>query len=419
MNELRPFLMTSISPNGPSTRRRIRQSNASHVGMFMIGWFYYLAVPLAAGYFGLFRYVDQAAPFADRFDVRSDRWYALGAYVLLLPLFYAAGSWAARRLKVRLPGVAVSLLWPSRVLLPIYALLLTIFAYQARELLFGGYLEGYDASLMGPMATVEMVLLYQYIACKDAGLRRHSLLAGWLLLASSIVLLSMGGRIYVASAFAAVVFYRWRFVTLSVSARRFLMMWIVFAPLALAVIGMVRLGSFDIMTLGFFLFAEPLFTSISGISFMLDDRWNWLAFPGEFISSFVNVVPSSIWPNKVDHIVQLSDIYSSYESPFGAQSIIVSTIGNFGFVGGLMFVAAVGFFVGRKALMASTPHSRALYCFLISILPFLFFRDPYQIQVKLVITGLLLNVLQRARFSLPATRTLRVGVEEATSHGRL
>lgn len=370
-------------------------SKLSHVNMFLIGWVYYLGLPMAAGYFNLFALVDQAAPFADQFNLRTDRWYALAAYVLLLPACYIAGNWVARQFKSRPFRTGVRPRFSSKLLLPIYVLLLLTFAFQARELLFGGYVGGVDLSLMGPIATLEMVLLYQYIACKEAALRRHSLAFGLLLLVSSLALLSMGGRIYVASTFAAVIFHRWKWVARTRKDRLRMVKWIVVAPLVFAAIGMLRLGSFNLAGLGFFLFAEPLFTDISGISFVLGDNWHWFAFPGEFISSFVNIIPSSIWPDKVDHIVQLTDLYPEYQSPFGAQSIIVATIGNFGFIGGLMFVGAVGAFLGRAALKATTPHSRALYCLLVSILPFIFFRDPYQIQVKLVITGFVLNFLQR------------------------
>ena len=381
--------------------RRDRPSKLSHINIFLIGWVYYLGLPMAAGYLNLFALVDQAAPFADRFDVRTDRWYALAIYVFLLPACYIGGNWVACKFKSGPFRTGIRPRFSSQILLPIYALLLATFAFQARTLLFGGYVEGYDASLMGPLATIEMVLLYQYIACSAAGLRRYSFAFGFLLFLASVVLLSMGGRIYVASALSAVMFYRWKWVARTRQDRYRMVKWILLAPLAFAAIGMIRLGTFDLTGLGFFLLAEPLFTAISGISFVLDDKWHWFAFPNEFISSFVNIVPSSIWPNKVDQILQLSDIYPEYQSPFGAQSIVVSTIGNFGYVGGLMFVGVVGAFIGRVALKATTPHSCALYCFLVSMLLFIFFRDPYQIQVKLVFTGLVLNLLQRVIDSYP------------------
>jgi uncharacterized membrane protein len=107
-------------------------------------------------------------------------------------------------------------------------------------------------------------------------------------------------------------------------------------------------------------------------------------------------LPAALWPGKVDAVASLSTAGLDFESPFGAISIITSSVGNFGYVGGLAFVGVVGMVFGWAERNATSPVMRALYCFLVSLLLFLFFRDPFQVQVKLVTTGFLLVALHWA-----------------------
>lgn len=369
-----------------------------------------MAAPVLLGLSGVFDSWDLAAPVAEYLS-GSNRWkenpwwpYLL-AYVLLTPLAYCFGSWIGGLLRRRTPSPDV----PSRLswgMLAVYAVLLALFAAEARDLLFTGYLEGVDVTVIGPIATMATVLLLHWLVCKNAGERWQALVTAVLLLIACVVLLSMGGRLYAVSILVAVYFRWWNWGARSNQARRWSAVWLFAVPFALAVLGMWRTGETDSSTLSFYLLVESLFTSISMLSLMLGGTWSWLDMPREFFSAFLNIVPTVLWPDKAESVGSLLDSNLTFESPFGAMNILASSVGNFGYVGGLVFLALVGFIMGRVARNATSVVDRALYCYLACLLPFEFYRDPMRVQVKLVVTGFVLAWLYR----LLATRGRGTGI---------
>lgn len=377
----------------------------------MFGWTLYVALILAGGWLGLFATMEAAAPAARYFEGASGSWWGLFLYAALMPLAFVAGSRLAG-VSRRIGTWSMSLTLQNVIVAPIYAILLIVFTASASGLLFQGYLEGVDSSLVGPLATLELMLLFQYLACRAANRRVFQRLFGVLLVLSSITLLGMGGRLYVASVLFGLYFYWWKWVARDALARRRSLKWAALAPIAFALIGMWRLGSFEPREIGFYLLAEPLFTSISAISFMLGETWSMFDVPKDFFSAFINIVPAALWPGKAEFVTSLSDTSLDFESPFGAMSIVTSSVANFGFVGGLVFIGLVGSLFGWAEKNAGTPLLRAFYCYLVALLPFLFFRDPFQVQIKLVVTGFLLVAfhvalsLEMRRQARPATGVL-------------
>ncbi len=383
--------MSRASQAGPA--RSGQASRLSHLHLFAIGWTYYLLIPILAGRLGLFESSDAFA-LMDRFCSPHDPWWpALISYAALLPVVFGLGSLAARRLP-RAPAMATPLRQPTRILLPLYAVALLVTGYAARGNLFAGYSDDMDLSVVGPVATLQMCMLLQYLATKDARLP-SSRWIGWLLVVSSILLIGMGGRLYVLSALVAVYFYWWKYTASGRRARRNSLAMLIAVPLLFSLVGMWRLGVFDVSQLGFYLFAEPLFTSISAFTLMSGRGWAMIDSPLDFLSAFFNIVPASIWPDKVNTVISLVDTPLQFQAPFGAISIVTSTIGNFGYLGGLAFVALVGFIMERVRRASGTPGGRALYCYLCCLLPFMFFRDPFQVQVKVVLTGFILIWINR------------------------
>jgi hypothetical protein len=326
---------------------------------------------------------------------------ALGLYVLLLPLVFVAGTLLAQMLP-RLRGIETPIAWPTRLLVPAYALLLAYTVYAARANLFQGYLVEVDASLAGPIATMQMMLLFQYLAAKAAGLAARRWL-GLLMVGSSILLLGMGGRLYVLSSLLALYIYWWKYTAAGPAARRRSLLILLLAPLFFGIVGMWRLGVTDPSELGFYLIAEPLFTAISAFTLMSSHSWALIDVPKDFFSAFLNIVPAVVWPDKGSMIVSLTDTPLQFDSPLGAVSMVVSTIGNFGYIGGLVYIGLVGFILQRVRGASTSPAGRALYCYLCCLLPFMFFRDPFAVQVKVVLTGFLLLWLNRV-LALPFQR---------------
>jgi len=378
------------------TARRVskpQQAKRHHFYLFLLGWTYYLLVPVLAGRLGLFESLESFELMSRYVRPTDPLWPTLIAYILALPVFFVAGSMLAQSLP-HLRRSVTPLYWATRVLLPVYGLMLIIFAFSARANLFAGYAEDMDLSVVGPIATLQMALLLQYMLAKAAGLA-SARWAGMMLTISSVLLMSMGGRLYVVSSLVALYIYWWQWSARDARARRLSLVPLIVAPIGLAMIGMWRMGVFDPSALFFYLFAESMFTSISAFTLMASQGPALVHGPSDFLSAFLNIVPSALWPDKASMMVSLIETPLQFEAPFGATSIVTSTIGNFGFLGGPLFIGLVGFIMGRAATNTRLPTGRALYCYLCCLLPFMFFRDPFQVQVKVVITGFLLIWLNR------------------------
>lgn len=381
----------------------------SHVHVFLFGWSVYVLGPLLAGFAGVFDAIESAEPLARYFSEPSPWWTSLAAFAALMPVAFVLGhrsaGYLARPSTRRAPRQS-----PSWLAMFACLILLVAVAWPARSLVFEGYLEGVDSGVIGPIATLEMVLLYEYLLSQAAGLRTARRMYGSMLFVCSLLLLSMGGRLYVVSVLFILYFYWWKWQATDASARRRSIKWAVLAPLPFALLGMWRIGAIDVGSLGFYLFAEPIFTGISAVSFFVGGAWSLFDVPKDFLYAFLNIVPAAVWPDKASSLVSLFDLNLNFESPFGAISIITSSVANFGFVGGLVFVATVGLIIAWTGRGASSPVFRALYCFLVALLPFLFFRDPFQIQVKLVVTGVALALFHQAFTSRQwKARRLEVG----------
>ncbi len=382
-----------LAPTATDGLRSPSGTGLSHLHMFMIGWCYYLLVPIALGRLGVFQHWE-AFELMSRYAAPTDPWWpVLIAYALALPPMFFLGSWLGKVVP-RVRTLKTPLRQSTSLLLPLYALLLGMSAVAVRGSLFQGYSPDTDPAAAGPIATLQMALLLQYLAAKDAGLP-SARWAGGLLAASSVLLIGMGGRLYVLSTLAALYFHWWKYTAVGRRARLRSLAILVATPIFFGVVGMWRLGFFDPSTLSFFIFAEPLFTSITAFTMMESHGWSWFAYPADFVSSFINIVPTMLWPDKGTKLVSLGDSPLPFESPFGAISIVTATVGNFGMLGGPLFVGLVGFILERVRRACASSAGRALYCYLCCLLPFMFFRDPYQVQVKIVLTGFLLIWLNR------------------------
>lgn len=372
----------------------------THNHVFLLGWAYYLAGPVVVAYLGLLGSVESAEAWLKYIDTEGDARWALPIYVALMPLAFLSGSKLSNLIRPAQPR-AVHVQSVNWITWPLYALLLAILVFLASELMFSGYVGGYDAAIMGPIATLQMLILFQYLVFKSAGLRVAEKLNLALLVVCSLVLLSMGGRLYIATALAAVLFYNWNWRHKSAFARHRALMWAFLVILLLAILGMVRMGVFNPFFLVIYMFLESLFTSISAFS-AVGGEWVWFDISNDFIYAFLNIVPSWLWEGKAAYIASVADSEVLVLSPFGAKSIVASTVQDFGFAGGLIFIALVGFVMGRSRANATSPISIALYCYLTALLLFVFFRDPFQIQIKLVLTGFLLMWLYRGMSALAA-----------------
>ena len=132
--------------------------------------------------------------------------------------------------------------------------------------------------------------------------------------------------------------------------------------------------------------AEPTFTWISAISMYDLNELPLIAFPYNFISSFINFIPSSVLSDKSELI---SDLSLNYDAPLGATNILLSLIANFGVLGSMIALFCLGFFLSLIRLHWQTAFGLSYYYCVCGIIPFQLFRDDMGIVNKQIFSNLL------------------------------
>lgn len=216
-------------------------------------------------------------------------------------------------------------------------------------------------------------------------------LSGMFYLFSCLLLLLVGSRLYVLSSFLAILVF---YTSFSFEPRKIRhIVALSFFIFFLVIIGVIR--STDISNLSFsrvffVIGAEPFFTWWSVALFPFDAIGVLLPEIRGFASLFINLIPSSILPNKADYIVSQA-VLGGYQAPLGASNVIVSSLVFFGLPLWCLCILIISTFLSFLARNAQYFFlARCIYATYCSFMPFLFFREIYQIQVKLMVTFLFL-----------------------------
>jgi len=365
----------------------------NHVTLFSAGFLFYWAFPVALG---------RARVLSD--DPALRFWYAyfdaaagpreLGTFLACAALIYASflvGSWLGGLAGPGPIGRSESVLpFAPRLLafmLPLALAVTAAYAWQLRSELFTGYsrIAEVAGSPRGPLSAASLLLLVMLLLDRaarhgaSADRRRWTYLFGLAYLAPALLLLSAGGRLYVASAGLIVLAFRTNYEKRL--ALRTALALTALAFVGAGVVGIVRSGGrLSLLGLAANIFAEPLFTSFSMLDFVGRGNFPLWNVPRFLLGDLVNLVPGVLLPGKAALLLRPEDYgYSSY-APVGAQSAFFSLMINFGVVGSLAVVGAMGF--GLSLLRQfEAPLIRVVYAMLSGCLAFTFFRDPFSISV--------------------------------------
>ena len=168
-----------------------------------------------------------------------------------------------------------------------------------------------------------------------------------------------------------------------------MLIWFSVIIVFLLAVGIWRMGDtdFTIDQLAYIGVAEPTFTWISAISMYDLNDLPLFAFPGNFISSFINFIPLSVFPNKSEFI---SDLSLNYYAPMGATNVLLSLISNFGILGSMVALFCLGFLLSQVRLRWQTVFGKTYYYCICGIIPFQLFRDDMGIVNKQFFSNFLL-----------------------------
>jgi len=364
-----------------------------HRILFLFGYLYYLLSPYFVGKYHLFEGFPGMSIYQDFYEHIPDHKIQIYAWVTFSWLIaFFLGHFA---FKFIIPNKRSLELFPSTpvsrsasYISVLLWLVLIVFAYLGRNSFLGGY-SSYDVAARGKISTLLVIfnffLLYQLLTTQ-----KPSLLLVTGTLVTALLLLSMGGRMYVIQTFLIILIYKTSF------ARR---RWKVLQVSVFSSITFIIAGAFGVWRLGgsfgmqkglYSFFAEPTFTWFSTSTFLISNKIPALSFPWHFLTSFLNVVPNTVISMK-PYMVTVQDMGYSYKNLLGAESIWTSLVINFGTIGSFFFVFFTGFMLNLLRHLSEKSHFCAVYYILVcAMLPFQIFRDGFYIINKQLFFNFLL-----------------------------
>lgn len=358
-----------------------------HNYLFLFGFIYYLICPILVGYG---KYLDDFPGMHLFYDCFPDSSRIRDYYYLifLLFIFFYLGSFSAllfRKSSNKAINYATSSRGGNIWMLFTIIIINQYVIYSNRQYLFSGYTTGYQVDFLGKIATMNCLYLFLFLYLKRLNANNlQKIASATLLIENSIVLIGSGSRMFVL--IPVVSFLVYQLDTKRIAIRRLFVISSIFIVFFL-VVGVVRQGSTitGIEPLVYIGVAEPVFTWIGAGSFMVSNpSIHLIDFPSNFIGTFINFIPTFLFPNKADYIVEVPYLY---ENPLGASSILVNMYGNFG-----LLATPVMFFIGGF-LLTTIRYKRTLffqifyYC-CCGVIPFVLFRD-LQSTNKLLFTSCL------------------------------
>jgi oligosaccharide repeat unit polymerase len=351
--------------------------------LFTFGVIYYVFLPSLVYEFELFLSFPAMSNWYDNFNEGSDS-YLLVIYVfcsIILCMLYF--NFVLKKIKIKTISLPLISNVNLNAFLFVIVLLSFSFWFSARHMLFKGYSVDYDSNIMGKMATINLICTFFCLYGIQKN-KKHftNKLFFFLLLINSIFLLGMGGRMYVISS--AITFFIYFLNKNSFSRVNFIFI-IIITFVFMLFIGMYRLGINDISFAGYLFVAEPVFTSYSSVTFLSQNEIPLFATGELFFKSFIGFLPSFLFENKADFLLSPSELGYKYLAPLGAVSIIVSSFVSFGSIGSVIFFIFIyiGFFYLR-CLSKKDIFFRTVYICSLSVIPFMFFRDPFSISFRVL-----------------------------------
>lgn len=371
---------------------------AVHVDFFIFGMVYYFVLPGVV----FERELLSGMPGIDEWFLTASRFYSGGSVIFLTYLFFWAFSFLIGCTMFRVFTILVpkkdltsesklteSYRPPDFIIFFLVVFLFFVFAYYVAvgsSSLFSGYTVSYDSFVLGGISTVSIFLYGVYLSLVEYRVRALKFFILLVLLAVWSTLLMSGSRMYVLVPMVGfTTLYLLKFSSVMQRLRMFF--FILFLASAFILVGVFRSSGFSLNNMLYIFLAEPIFTSYSMLTFWSDNFFPLFEVPVSFLGGFYNLIPSVLWPNKSEFILSLRDMGYSIETPLGAESIVASLTGNFGWIGAPLVLFFSGFVLEMLFfLKARSAFYLMSYVGAVSVLPFMFFRDPLSVSIKSLFT---------------------------------
>ena len=283
--------------------------------------------------------------------------------------------------------------WPATLAMCSSLLLFTALAISVRSSLFSGYEADVLADdsvwaargAMSSSYSIFYVSMCAFILRRRHQLkRRESLLLAVAFAGCSVILLSMGARLYVAMALVSLLALK--SVLSNGLPTRQLSTFLIGGAVMMGAVGVLRSGSLESIGSVFQnVMLEPLLTSISVFTLLTDNAPIWLGKPFMLLADFQAVMPSILFPGKSGLFQRLEEYGYAFEAPVGGYHVYFSGLINFGLAGMLLLAPFAGYFLARisRRPLAARISTSTLLCaiYLSGAMAFTVFRDPFFISI--------------------------------------
>jgi oligosaccharide repeat unit polymerase len=394
------------------------------LGVFvpLAGILYYLTVPvLFAEYFHARRFPlsDRIVDYLQQIDIT--------AYFVFIALYYVAFLLGFLCVKSRAQPFPVQAKpEPDALFYALLALLAVLAGYAMfglRHVAFTGYMEiaGVERdNKKSLLAGLNLVYIFLAVHTFLARQKRAFRVVMLVLLINSVFLVGLGVRMYVLPALLCAAFvYLARTRIRILNKRVFSLLMLIPAVLMLILlVGVLRSGK-DLTGADLFyvLFAECNFSWLGVGSFLTHNQIQALEFPRGYLVAFIGLVPTLFWPEKHAFMQSIESPYFIW-NPVGGTSIVYTALTNFGLFGSFVFFFFLGVVLRVVLTRArSSVFWLAYYFCLLSLMPFMFFRDNANIFVKASLFTLLLIPFIFLKL-LPAVTASSLGRKVGSSMNR-
>lgn len=283
--------------------------------------------------------------------------------------------------------------WPATLTITASFLLFTALSLAVRDALFSGYdSDVLENSLVwevrGAMSSAYSMF---YVAlCLFILRRRHNMsrkIRFALILSfgfCSVILLSMGARLYVAMALLSLLSLK-SVLSNGIPGRQ-LLMYSFGGAILMGSVGVLRSGSLSgLESVLRNLVLEPLLTSISLYTLLNNNASIWIGQVHMVLADFQALLPSVLFPGKAGLFERLDTYGYRFEAPVGGYHLYFSGLINFGYLGMFLIAIWAGYVlarISRRPLVVKIRTSTLVTSIYLSgALAFTVFRDPFFIGV--------------------------------------
>ena len=368
----------------------------NHVLLFSIGYLVYWVTPIALGEGRFFTEYSAMALWYGLFDRIPQSVIVL--YLLMslgIYLAFCAGVLLCRRLRPERPLAVRRFFFDARLLnffLLLGGMAASVYIVGLRDRFFRGYTlnrtltdpDSHGSLIAVGIFLLSLAILYSLkrqekrpdIRFRDAV--SHHFFAVYLVVA--LLLLSLGGRLYFLSFILMLLVCRSVYFQ-KISYRAFAL-FVMVVGVSTGTIGVLRLGASVSTSAGLFnVAAEPLFNSFSLLQFLVDGRFDLINVPIFLLGDLVNIIPSALFPGKGALLLDPDKFGYYVFSPVGSLSSFFSFMINFGFLGTLLVIFCLGFFLQLLRSRGRSVLSKTIYVMVSAWLATTFFRDPFSVSL--------------------------------------